>query len=560
MTSAPSDPATDPAPQALRVGDWRVQPDLNRITRGALEVRLEPKAMAVLMYLASRPGQVASREALLASVWPGVIVGDNALTQVVIKLRRALGDTAREPAYIESIAKKGYRLLADVRPAAAPEPEASAAPPAATRRPRYAWVAAGVAIVLLAAGAAWFLHSMAERTGASEAIGQRDPARAAALPTVQVEPFEVIGSAPEPALIARALTADLVTDLSKVSGLWVVGAGRASEPGGERPRYALSGTVQQDGERLRLNVLLTDRDADRPLWSERFDRRVQDLFDLQGDLVKRILEVLPVRVSEAEMRRVAQRSTRNLPAFELFMRAQAALLVRRPEQNLAARALYWEAIGHDAAFARAYAGLAMTYALDHQQGWAKDDAATIARALEFAQAAIRLRPDLPEAHWVLAFVATQRRQHDEALRDLAEALRLNPSYADAYALEGGIRTYIGQPAQSIALLQQALRLQPDAGSLYFLLLGRDYYFLGDGEQARFNLNRALERNPQNLEARIYLAAVQWQAGDWAAAEWQASEIRSLEPGFEAGRWLANYPLTDAAELRTLRSTLGEIGL
>ena len=83
---------------ALQIGEWRVAPDLNQITRGDETVHLEPKAMEVLLHLASRPGEVASRDELLAAVWPGVIVGDNALTQVVIKLRKALGDTPREPA------------------------------------------------------------------------------------------------------------------------------------------------------------------------------------------------------------------------------------------------------------------------------------------------------------------------------------------------------------------------------------------------------------------------------------------------------------------------------
>ena len=98
----------------VQIGEWRVAPELNQISRGVEVVHLEPKAMAVLMYLASRPSTVASRDELLDSVWPGVIVGDNALTQVVIKLRKALCDTAREPRYIQAISKKGYRLIAPV--------------------------------------------------------------------------------------------------------------------------------------------------------------------------------------------------------------------------------------------------------------------------------------------------------------------------------------------------------------------------------------------------------------------------------------------------------------
>lgn len=96
--------------------------------------------------------------------------------------------------------------------------------------------------------------------------------------------------------------------------------------------------------------------------------------------------------------------------------------------------MYWKAIQADPVFSRAYAGLALTYALEYQQGWSADEQSTLNRALELAQTAVQMSPEMPEASWVVAFVHTQRRQHDEALRNLDNALRLNRSFADAYAL------------------------------------------------------------------------------------------------------------------------------
>jgi DNA-binding winged helix-turn-helix (wHTH) protein/TolB-like protein/Flp pilus assembly protein TadD len=552
---------------ALQIGEWRVASDLNQISRGEEVVHLEPKAMAVLLHLASRPGEVASRDELLSAVWPGVIVGDNALTQVVIKLRKALGDTAREPTYIQAISKKGYRLIAAVDRLNGEEfdrPQIRPAAPTPPRRGTARWVGATLSVAVLAAGATWYL----QREGDNDAL-QRAPdfrsesSRLASLPTVIVKPLEAVGGDSQQALIARAITSDLVTDLSKVSGLWV--ASGLEQPdqlpqGAEktRARYVLSGTVQRDGERLRLQVHLADVVAGRQLWSQRFDRDAKDLFTVQDDLVRSVLAVLPVKVSEAETRRLAQRYTRNPEAYEYFLRGQAALLVRRRAQNELAREMYWKAIHSDPAFARAYAGLAMTYALEYQQGW--DGGSALTRALEFAETAVQMSPDMPEAHWVVGFVHTQRRQHDEALRNLDNALRLNPSYADAYALKGGIYTYIGRPAEGVPLARTAQRLNPDAGSLYFLLLGRAYYFLGDSEQARVNLDHALLRNSENLEARIYLAAVHWLAGERDAAEWQMNEIRTLEPAFKVRNWLASYPLTDSGQKERLVKSLQEMGL
>ncbi|HTT12406.1 MAG TPA: winged helix-turn-helix domain-containing protein [Burkholderiaceae bacterium] len=565
---APEAPARTP----LQVGEWHVAPDLNRIARGDRVVVLEPKAMALLVVLATRSGEVVSRDALMLAVWPGVVVGDNALTQVVIKLRKALGDTAREPAYVQAIAKKGYRLIAPVRradeaigeglsaspqPIDPPAPSQSVQTPAPRRVSR--WLLAGSVVAVCIAVLAGYVSTA--RAPAPAAM-QNDLDSAASPPTIAVHPFEEIDPQPGATPMARAISADLMTDLSNVTNIRVIDASREVAGGGvtRQPRYVLTGTVQREGNRLRLDVLLAESATGRLVWSERFDRHVTDLFSVQDELVNDILKVLPVHVSEAETRRIANRSTRNLEAWEQFVRAQAALLVRRPEQNERARFLYRDAIRLDPAFSRAYAGLAMTYALEAQQGWVGDAEGALARAFELAQTAVKMNPDLPEAHWVLAFVHTQRRQHDEALRDLDDSLLLNPSYADAYALKAGIYTYLGRPSESVALLRIAQRLNPAAGSLYFLLLGRAYYFLGDGEQARLNLGQALERNAQSLEARVYLAASLWQTGDRDEAHWQANEILALAPGFRADVWLATYPLTDPGERRRLRGALAEIGL
>lgn len=556
-------------PSELQVGEWRVAPALNELSRAGECVRIEPKAMELLVFLAQRREEVVSREELLSALWPGVIVGDNALTQVVTKLRKALGDTAREPSYIESISKRGYRLIAAVDRLERPVPPAPAvaAPGVEAVRARpQRWRVAAVLATLALAATAWLVMRPAADDAPSALGGPSQPSLAAALPTVIVQPIEAIGEeAGKP--IARGLTADLVNDLSKVSGLWVVSAAEpdaAAPREGERAtgatagRYALGGTLQSDGKTLRLHVRLSDVDAGRQLWALRFEREVRDLFTLQDELVRSILEQLPIKVSQAEMASLAKRYTRNVAAYEHFLRGQAAVQARHRTQNDLARGWYWRAIELDPAFARAYAGLAMTYALAYQMGW--DDESALGRAVEYARAAAAMNPSMPEAHWALGFVETQRRRHADAIRHLQSALRLNPSYADAYALLGGIKTYTGEPAESVQLLRTALRLNPDAGSLYFLLLGRALYFLGEYEQARVNLEQALKRNAENVEARVYLGAVLGELGDREGLAWQIDEIRAVEPNFSANRWLATYPMTDERQKARLAQALVPFGL
>lgn len=561
------DESIDDAPPAeFAVGEWRVTPALNQISRTGECVRLEPRAVELLVFLAQRAGEVVSREELLTTLWPRVIVGDNALTQVVTKLRKALGDTAREPTYIEAISKRGYRLIAAVERLDRHRPPGPAPGPGESRAPSRRWLVVGVLAALAVAAAVWLVQGWTDDDASAALAALPSSSLAAKLPTVIVLPIEAIGDEAGK-LIARGLSTDLVNDLSKVSGLWVVsggGADVAARRDGEKAaasaagRYVLAGTLQSDGRTLRLHVRLSDSDAGRQLWAHRFEREVRNLFAVQDELVRSILEQLPIKVGQAQMASLAQRYTRNVAAYEHFLRGQAAVQARRRAQNDLAREWYWKAIELDPAFARAYAGLAMTYALAYQLGW--DDEAALGRAVEFAGTAQQMSPDMPEAHWVLGFVETQRRRHAEATRHLQRALQLNPSYADAYALLGGIRTYVGQPAEGVSMLRTALRLNPDAGSLYFLLLGRALYFLDEYEQARVNLEQALARNAENVEARVYLAADLAQLGDRDGAAWQVHEIRAVEPDFSIARWLATYPMTDIAQKERLLRALRPVGL
>ena len=527
----------------MKIGNWTVEPALNQLSADGSTAKLEPKAMAVLVYLAERPGEVVSREALLAAVWPGVVVSDDALTQVVIKLRKVLGE-----GYIQTISKKGYRLAAPVA-----GPQEVSAPSA----PRWRWMpAAAVALALLAAAAILWIRDDTPPPPARPAPPGAEAERAAQ-PTVSIRPFEALGDDPQALLLARGLTADLVTDLSKLSGLSLIGL---APPGEMQTRYLVSGTVQRVADRLRLQIHLTDAQTGKPLWSERFDRPVADFFAIQQELGPKIVQTLPAKVSEAELRRMAQRHTRNLEAYETFQRGQAALLVRRKAENETAREMFKRAIALDASFARAYAALALTYAADYRNQWTDDGAAALKRAFELAHTAHQIDPDIRETYWVLAFVHLERREPREVLRYLETAVQLYPSYADAYAFMAGIKCYTGRPAEAVPLMRTAMRLNPEAGYLYFLILGRSYFALGDLEQARVNLEHALKRNPEDLEANIYMAALYLTAGDKGAAAWKAEEIRVLQPGFSSRRWLETHPLTDPAQKRRLAQALAELGL
>jgi DNA-binding winged helix-turn-helix (wHTH) protein/TolB-like protein/Tfp pilus assembly protein PilF len=547
-----------PAPgSGLLIGDWYADPATHELRRGAEVTRIEPKAMEVLMLLAQHPGRVVRREELFAAVWPGVVVGDEALTQSINKLRRALGDNARSASYIETISKRGYRLIAPVRDTSAGADEAppKTVPASPARGSRFIGL---VIVVLCAVVLAVIYFNRSTPTSPVERADIAEERQDSV--TVTVLPFKWLGAAPEQAYLALGIDDALVTELSRLPGLRLVRHSSTPSDAPAKARYVVSGSVQREADTLRINIHLTDGDTRQQLWSERFERRFGELFAVQDEISRKLAQLLPGKLADAAHQRHAKRYTRSLEAYDHFLQGQALFLARRSADNEEARKAYGKALELDPNFARAYASLAMTHAMDYRLRPSPSAAPALARAFELAETARLIYPDIAEVYWALGFVHTQSRRHEQALVALRTAIEINPSFADAYALMAGIHTYIGQPAKAIPLLRNALRLNPDGGYLYFLVLGRAYLLEGDIEQARLNLREASSRNHVDLETRLFSAAAATAAGDRALAQWEAQEIRALEPTFSLQSWLDSYPLAHAPHRQRLVDLLTGIGL
>ena len=544
--------------ETFLVGEYQVHPAANELRVGDVTIALEPKVMALLLYLVQNAGRVVSREQLFRAVWPGVIVSDDTLTQAVAKLRRAFGDSARQPRYVQTVSKRGYRLSAEVATTAADSAPSLA--PGMRRMPRLVVVA----LALLAGIVIVFVGFNSRETGLPKPT-YPSAAGPDGLPTLTVQPFRLLGDDASQTYLAQGLTYDLSTDLSKLSGLMVIGSRtlmgiQAEQSSMRSARYLVSGEVQHSAGEIRVHVHLFDAGSGEQLWSERYHRPLGNIFDLQEAIIRKIVSSLSIEVKEVERQRMARRYTPSIQAYELFLRAQSLLLLRLGPENDQARRLFRQAIDLDPSFARAYGGLALSYAADFRHQWADDGPAALARAGTMARTALEIDPDIPEVYWVLAYVNAQQRQHEAALGLLRKAIALSPSFADAYALMGGVSTYLGLPAQTLGQMRTAIRLNPDAGYLYYLLLGRAYFFLDDWEQARINLGEAVARNPASLEAHVYLAATYQSVDDRENAAWEREEILMLDAGFRVPEWLQTYPMTDPVQIARLSSALQVLNL
>ena len=523
----------------FKIGDWSVEPAANRLFREGREVRLEPKVMRVLIYLVERRGEVISRHDLEAHVWAGMIVTDDAVTNTVIKLRRALGDDARNPRYIETIAKTGYRLIAEVS-----VPEVSAVPAAEKSttgiagRAQRLWrktLIGGLGLLLGGSILWWVTVPMETPTPATSDLAE-------AKPVIAVLPFENLSADPEQDYFSDGITEDLITDLSKISGLRVVArnsvfAYRGSTDteqsiGSElHARYLLQGSVRRAQGRVRINVRLTDVSDIGMRWAERYDRELKDIFQLQDEITQQVVNALQIELSSDDRKRLIRDYATGIEAYDLYLQGLDHYGRRSGESNLLAKYFFERAIEIDPAFARAYAGLALTYTINAVNGWGATLEKSLAKAEQLIEKAKALDDSLPQAHFVAGEVQMYRRDYNAALDELARAVELKPSYADAYALTAWVLHFAGRPQQGLAAMRQAIDLNPRVPGAYQMVEGALHYELGKHAEAVRLLELAVQNNPNYQLARVFLAAAYAASGKVEEAAWQIDEILTLNPSF-----------------------------
>ena len=526
----------NPVLSHYKISDWRVDPATNGISQGEEVVKLEPKVMnGAQDHLHLKD----CREELEAAVWAGIIVGYDTLTGVIQKLRRAFKDDPRNPRFIETVSKKGYRLVAPVIHQI--EPSGSIKLPTAdgisakTRTPgTKVWPIALLIVLLAGFGALfWFnLWETSDNTLAPDSASR----------FIAVLPFENLSGNPEKEYFADGITEYLITDLSKLAGLRVVARNSAFAYKGSteteqqiglelRARYIVRGNVRRAEDRLRINVRLTDTRAGSNRWAERYDRQISDIFHLQDEITHRIVSALQVELSSSERQRLVKDYTTSIEAYDWYLRGLDHYGRRSGEDNMLAKEFFESAIAIEPDFARAYAGLALTYSINSINGWGLSLEKSLAQAESLALKASQLDENLPQAHFVMGEVEMYRHNHVDALDELAQAIELKPSYADAYALLAWVLHFAGRPEEGLAAMDKAIDLNPRVPGAYRMVQGALRYELEEIAEAVRMLELAVESNPNYQLARVFLAASYAAAGQSEAANWQVMEVLALNPDF-----------------------------
>jgi DNA-binding winged helix-turn-helix (wHTH) protein/tetratricopeptide (TPR) repeat protein len=586
----------------VRFGAFEFDPDSGVLHRQGRRVPLQEQPARILALLTSRPGEVVTREELRHLVWTDdtFVEFDASLNAAITKIRRALGDSASAPRFVETLPKRGYRFLADVQglpprpqpptdsPAVAPAPAIGSVDPDTRPAPEDAGssrstartglaVAASLSVGLLAA---WWLSDGRFRPSSGQ------PSPASLVRAITVEPFEIPAEEPHSNL-GTELAAAIGRRLSRLATLTV----KPWPPGVVPDRRAvsrelgvdgrLSGAVTRTGSQLAIALRLVSTDDDRTVWEDAVRVPATDLMWLESQIAQRVGAALEVPMSGRERAALARHMTENLDAYQWFLRGRRHFDERTGPELRNAIAAFERATASDPSYALAYAWIANTYAPLSYFGFAPpsetgpaqraaaekalllDDSLaeahlSLAMALAFherrwgdAEAAftraLELDPHLVSGHHWYAFFLTALGRYDEALARRRRALEIDPLTPMLSVGLAEVHLARRQPAVAIETLDRLLARHP---RFWFarLIRGQALGTLGRHEEALQDLTQAERSAPQTFPVSASLVGALVATGDLPAARRRVAEAEAL----------ARSTFVPAFELGLMRTAVGDV--
>ncbi|MDP6342884.1 MAG: tetratricopeptide repeat protein [Alphaproteobacteria bacterium] len=365
-----------------------------------------------------------------------------------------------------------YRVLAEGEEAATPARGSA-------RRRRYA-AAAVVVLAIVAAGGAWWWWQPGPEPAEQATFAHKLPDK----PSIAVLPFANLSDDKEQEYFADGMTDDLITHLSKVNGLFVIARNSVFTYKGKNTkvqdvardlgvRYVLEGSVRRAGGTVRINAQLIDAETGGHVWADLFDRDMRDIFALQDEVIKKIVQALAITLTPAERTQLVHRPTDDLEAYDYYLRAERRLYGHGITARGEAITLYEKAIGLDPEFAVAHAGIAMA-AVDiwrYEYSHVLPGPVARKRAYVAASKALKLDSRNARAFSVLGVLRVVEGRYDEAIEAARLAVSLDPSNSEAYVHLATVLTYAGEHPEALAAMETALRLNPKPPRYYFQELG-----------------------------------------------------------------------------------------
>ena len=412
---------------------------------------------------------------------------------------------------------------------------------------------------------------------AEVAVEQSPSINLADKPSIAILPFENMSGDPEQEYFSDGLTEDLITDLSKISALFVIARnstfvykGQAvdiQEIGEELGvAYILEGSVRKANETVRITAQLINATTGGHVWAERYDRNLEDVFAVQDEVVEKIVAALALTLTEDEQAYLAQDATGNLEAYDFAKRGWWYYHQLTRESNDRARQLFEMALERDPAYADAYAGLGLTHYEEWAQQWSQDPQ-TLERAFDLATEAINLDDSRAAAHTLLSHVYVRRGEFDQAIVEQERAIALDPNNANTYKDLAETLIFAGRPEDAIEHIEKAMILNPHYPATYPFTLGFAYTGLGfkygspeQYEKAIATLKEAISLNPNFTGSYLALAFVYNETGLEQEARNQVAQALDINPQLSLAAIRESVPFNEPAAKEAFLDALRDAGL
>jgi TolB-like protein len=473
--------------QRIICGPLAVDVAAKLATRNGEPLAIGHRGVALLAMLLRRPGEVLTKTELMDAAWGGAAIEESNLSVQIAALRKALGPSPTGGDWIVTVPRIGYRFAA-LSPA-----------PAASEQP-----------------------------------------------SIAVLPFVNLSSDAEQAFFADGLAEEIIVALGKLPGLLVIArnssfAFRGSETDVRKVgsdldvRYVLSGSVRRGGNRLRVSAQLADAESGAQVWAETFDRELADVFAIQDEVTRRIVDALRLKLTPAQAAKAAGGGTNDIEALDLLMRGRTFL--NGPTQNLDVHRRSIELIGRaierDPTYVNALGELAIAYHVDYLNRWTDDPDSSLKEAQRLGDRMVELAPDNAFGHFVVALTAMVARDFDRFRRETAIVIALNPDAGIASDLQGHLCLANDVPLEAIPHFERCMRLDPSLSAtiLYLQFLGRAYFYGGRYETAVAMFRERILLMPDTDASRGYLAAALGHLGKTEEAQQVWAELMALNPNF-----------------------------
>lgn len=508
----------------VQFGPFRLNLDRHELSRDGTAVRLGSRALDILCELVAAQGQLVTKDELMARVWGGAIVEDNAIQVHVSALRKVLDGGNNGSSLLATVAGRGYRFMGVVR------------------------------------------SSSAAADGAAEPLD----AALTGKPSIAVLPFANLSGDSQQEYFADGITEDLITDLSRSRWFLVIARnssfafkGRAQDARSVSRelgvRYVLEGSVRKVGDRVRITAQLVDVAAGAQLWAERFDSQLSDVFALQDEITQNVAGAIEPELLKTEGLRAARRRSEQLNAWDVVRQGTWQFHQVTQPTHFLARELFRKAVQLDPQLPEAHMWLGRVNESIVGYGWSDSPATDLREAVQSSLRGVRLDERDPYGHYALAMSYLFSGSLEQAVQSAERAAELSPSFALAHLGVGMARLYAGDAGDAIRPLERGLRLNPfDPQNFHWhRCLALAHLFAGDPATALLAATRATQVAPDwrpAWEVKVVCLVALGSADD---ASRQMERVKSLQrPSSDV---LEQFRLCSPAWAERLASALREVG-